>query len=214
MQLPPDKANAYLMELRKLLRKKRIPIARFRKIVGKLCFAALCLPAGQSFMMPLNIAMRGEPKHIGNGAKSEVRESIGDWIQLIKELASRPTSVHELVAKTVDYYGYCYACNTGAGGVWLPLSSELDPFIWRVQWPPDIVRRLATWDGISISDAECAGVLLQQMVLEMQVTDLRHTKSVPFCNNTPAVSWVTRMALKRSRVGGRLIKGLAVWARQ
>ena len=98
VQLPPDKASAYIAKLKKLLRKKRIPIARFRKIVGKLRFAALCLPAGRSFMTPLNIALQGEPKHIGNGTKSEVSESIGDWIQLIKELASQPTSMHEFTS--------------------------------------------------------------------------------------------------------------------
>ena len=137
---------------------------------------------------------------------------MGDWIQLIKELASRPTSNHELVAKTVDCYGYCGACNTGAGGVWLPLSSELDPFIWRVQWLPNIVRCLATWDNISISDTECASVLLQQMGLEIKVANLRHKKLVPFCDNMPVVSRVTRMVLKQSRVGCRLVKGLAVGA--
>ena len=68
--------------------------------------------------------------------------------------------MHEVVATSVDYYGYCDACQTGAGGVWLPLESDLDPFVWRVKWPEDIVRKLVEYDGISISDAECASVLL------------------------------------------------------
>lgn len=211
--LPDNKASAYIDELKKLLRKRKIPLARFRKIVGKLRFAALCLPAGKALMTPLNMAMRGNPKDIGSGKKSEVHESLGDWLQLIKSLSSRPTSVHELIAKSVDYYGYCDACKTGAGGVWFPLESELDPFVWRVKWPQDIVNRLAKYDGISISDAECAGVLLQQMALEMEVADLQHKKALPFCDNTPAVSWVTRLASKQSRVGGRLSKGIAMRAR-
>ena len=213
VQLTPDKAKAYGDELKKLLRKKKIPLARFRKIVGKLRFAALCLPAGRALMTPLNMAMRGKPRDIGSGKHSEVHESLGDWLQLIKSLASRPTSVHELVAKSIDFYGYCDACKTGAGGVWLPFNTDLDPFIWRVQWPKDIVQQLGDYEGISISDAECAGVLLQQFALECQVDDLVHKKALPFCDNTPAVSWVTRMASKQSRIGGRLAKGIAIRAR-
>ncbi|KAL7546208.1 hypothetical protein ACHAWF_014642, partial [Thalassiosira exigua] len=185
--LPPDKAEAYTEELRKLLRKKSIPLPRFRKIIGKLRFASLCLPAGRALMSPLNRALRGDPKVIRCGRTTEVHESLGDWLQLIKDLSKRPTSVHELVAKSVDFYGYCDACNTGAGGVWLPLDSALEPFLWRVSWPPDIVRRLATYEGLSISDGECAGVVLQQLVLEQMVTDLRHKKAVAFCDNTPSV---------------------------
>ena len=101
----------------------------------------------------------------------------------------------------------------GASGVWFPLESDLDPFVWRVKWPEDIVRKLSEYHGISISDVECAGVLLQQMGLESEVADLHHKKAVPFCNNTPAVSWVTRMASKQSQVVGFLAKGIAFRAR-
>ena len=211
--LPESKASAYTMELRKLLRKKKIPLARFRKIVGKLRFAALCLPAGRALMTPLNMALRGEPRFIGSGKKSEVHESLGDWLKLIESLASRPTSVHELRAKVIDFYGYCDACNTGVGGVWLPLHSPLDAFVWRFKWPKDIAQKLSTYDGLSISEAEGAGVLLQQMVLESEVEDLQHKKALPFCDNTPAVSWVTRMASRQNRIGGRLAKGMAMRAR-
>ena len=164
-------------------------------------------------MTPLNMALRGEPRFIGSGKKSEVHESLGDWLKLIESLASRPTSVHELRAKVIDFYGYCDACNTGVGGVWLPLHSPLDAFVWRFKWPKDIAQKLSTYDGLSISEAEGAGVLLQQMVLESEVEDLQHKKALPFCDNTPAVSWVTRMASRQNRIGGRLAKGMAMRAR-
>ena len=35
-ELPPDKTKAYADEVKKLMRKKKILLARFRKIVGKL----------------------------------------------------------------------------------------------------------------------------------------------------------------------------------
>ena len=117
IELPDDKAKEYAEELRKLMRRKKIPVARFRKIVGKLRFAAFCLPAGRALMTPLNMAMKGDPSSIPSGKKTEVRESLGDWLQLIKSLKERPTSVHEIVSTNVDFYGFCDACNTGAGGV-------------------------------------------------------------------------------------------------
>ena len=82
-----------LAELKKLRKKKSIPLKRFREIVGKLRFAAICLPAGKALMTPLNMALKGTPASIGNGKKSEVAESLGDWQKLIESLAShqKPT---------------------------------------------------------------------------------------------------------------------------
>jgi hypothetical protein len=82
-----------------------------------------------------------------------------------------------------------------------------------VAWPSNIVKRLVIYDNLSISDAESAEVLLQQMALEVAVVQLRHNKAVSFCDNTPAVLWVTQMTSRQSRVGGRLVKGLAIRAR-
>ena len=106
VELPPDKAKAYAEEVKKLMRKKKIPLARFHKIVGKLRFDALCLPVGRGLMAPLNMAICGTPCNIGCGKKSEVHESLGDWLQLTKDLGSRPMSVHKIVTMSVDYYGY------------------------------------------------------------------------------------------------------------
>ena len=68
---------------------------------------------------------------------------------------------------------------------------------------------MAEYDGISISDAECAGVLMQQIGLESEVAGLHNKKAVPFCDNTPVVSCFTRMASKQSRIGGRMEKSIA-----
>ena len=46
VELPPDKAEAYGGKLKKLKWRKKIQLACLCKIVGKLRFAALCLPAG------------------------------------------------------------------------------------------------------------------------------------------------------------------------
>lgn len=113
-------------------------------------------------MAPLNMVMQGSPKIIGARVKSEVWESLRDWIQLIKSLGAWPTSVHKLVATSMRSV--------------VPAHSDLDPFVWRVHWPPDFVNKLVTWDGLSISDIEYGGVVLQQVALKCEVSDLRHKK--------------------------------------
>lgn len=58
LELMPDKAAAYTSKLKKLMGRRKTPLTRFRKIVRKLRFAALCLPAGRVLMSPLNRAVR------------------------------------------------------------------------------------------------------------------------------------------------------------
>ena len=112
-------------------------------------------------MTPLNHTVWGEPQHITNIKGAEVNESLGNWLQLIKSLAARPTSVHKIVPQTVDFYGYCNTCNMGDGWAWLLMDSDLHPFIWRVLWPTNVVKKLQSYDGMLINNAECAEVLLQ-----------------------------------------------------
>ena len=85
--------------------------------------------------------------------------------------------------------------------------------MWRVKWPPGVVNKLKIFDNISISVGEAAGLLLQQMALEHDVEELHCKKALPFCDNTPAVSWVMRMTSRRSQVGGRMSKGIAMCAK-
>ncbi len=68
------------------------------------------------------------------------------------------------------------------------LASNLDPCICFMQGPKDIVKELEEYNGISTSDAECATVLLQKIVLEYKVDDLEHKKTLTFCNSTMLVS--------------------------
>jgi hypothetical protein len=66
-----------------------------------------------------------------------------DMAGLIRNLASRPTHVSELVqAEQPDYIGYCDASGFGARGVWFGGRQHLDPIVWRVQWPKDITNAI------------------------------------------------------------------------
>jgi hypothetical protein len=54
VRLPDPKSEASLKELRKVLRKKRVPLKCFRSLGGRLQHAARILPAAKSFFTPLN----------------------------------------------------------------------------------------------------------------------------------------------------------------
>ena len=59
IQLPPDRAALLLKEVKAILKKRRVPLKRFRSIAGRLQHAARILPAAKAFFTPLNNALKG-----------------------------------------------------------------------------------------------------------------------------------------------------------
>jgi hypothetical protein len=215
IKLPDKKAEALLKELRKVLRKQRVPLKRFRSLVGRLQHAARILPAAKAFFTPLNEALQGLPSFVGLGRHGEVRKALLDAGALIQELARRPTHVSELVDRDADYIGFCDASAFGAGGVWFSGGKSLAPTVWRFEFPPDITAQVISDKNptgvLTNSDLEMAGVLLHYMALEQLGVDLRHSSTTIGCNNSPAVSWTKRMATRASSpVAYRLLRGLAM----
>jgi hypothetical protein len=217
IQLPPGRADLLLKEVKSILKKKRVPLKRFRSLAGRLQHAAQILPAAKAFFTPLNNALKGTPAFIGLGRHSEVRHAILDFATVIRDLASRPTQVTELVQQDLDYVGYCDASAFGAGGVWFGAQKPLSPIVWRVQWPKDVTEAVVSTrnpDGhLTNSDLEMAGVLLQEAVLEAALGPARmvNVQAAMGCDNSPAVSWTTRMATRSaSPISFRLLRGLAM----
>jgi hypothetical protein len=215
VQLPKTKSEALLKELRKVLKKQRIPLKRFRSLAGRLQHAARILPAAKAFFTPLNEALRGTPSFIGLSRHGEVRKALLDAGALIQELSRRPTHVSELVEHDPHYIGFCDASAFGAGGVWFSGSKSLRPSVWRVEFPSDITAQVISDTNptgvLTNSDLELAGVLLHYAVLEQLVPDLTHVQVAIGCDNTPAVAWTKRMAARASSpVAYRLLRGLAM----
>jgi hypothetical protein len=217
IQLPPSRAADLLREIKAVLKKRRIPLKRFRSLVGRLQHAARILPSARAFFTPLNNALRGLPDFIGLSRTGEVRIALLDIACVIRDLASRPTHVSELVqAEEPDYIGYCDASGFGAGGVWFGGKTKLDPIVWRIQWPKDITGALVSDSNphgtITNSDLEMAGVLLQEAVLEAELGSCMVGKHfVIGSDNSPAVAWTARMASRSaSPIAFRLLRGLAM----
>ena len=63
---------------------------------------------------------------------------------------------------------------------------------------------------ITNSDLEMAGLLLVFLVMEEIIRDLKEKNIALFSNNTPTVSWVTRLASRQSIVTANLVVALAL----
>jgi hypothetical protein len=217
VQLPPSRADNLLQEVKSILKKKRVPLKRFRSIAGRLQHAARILPAAKAFFTPLNNALKGTPAFIGMGRHGEVRHALLDFAAVVRDLASRPTHVKELVQQPLDYVGYCDASAFGAGGVWFGANTTLRPIVWRIQWPQDITNAVVSTSNptghLTNSDLEMAGVLLQEAVLEAALGPIRmqNAQTAIGCDNSPAVAWTRRMATRSaSPISFRLLRGLAM----
>jgi hypothetical protein len=212
IRLPQEKADKIQLELKKVLRKTKCQLRRFQSIVGKLRHAALILPAAKGLFTPINTALRGNPSMVGLGAKSDVRQALIDLGAIIESLTTRPTHVSEIVSADPEIIGFCDASGAGAGGVWF--DAQCNPVVWRMAFPADITKEIASAKNpkgrITNSDLELAALVLHHLVLE-QVTPLKRKHVAAFSDNTPTVSWVTKMASHSSSpVAGRLLRGLAM----
>jgi hypothetical protein len=217
VQLPPPRADDLLKEVAAVLRKKRVPLKRFCSLSGRLQHAARILPSARAFFTPLNNALKGIPKYIGMSCHGEVRHALLNMGHALRNLASWPTHVSKLVQSDhPDYIGYCDASGFGAGGVWFGGQQKLAPIVWRIQWPKDITVALVSDKNptgtITNSDLEMAGVLLHEVVLETHLGNaIKAAHLVIGCDNSPAVSWTTRMATRSATpIAYRLLRGLAM----
>jgi hypothetical protein len=146
VHLPLAKASAYINETHTLLRQKTVPLKKLQMLVRKRQHASIILPAAKGFFSPLNDAMRGNPKLIGLGANSEVRQALEDLISLMHLLSSRPTHIRELVPDVPHHASYHDAEAEGAGGVWFSLCGDTPPVVWREGFPEDIAREVVSVD--------------------------------------------------------------------
>jgi hypothetical protein len=92
-----------------------------------------------------------------------------EWKIVLKHLLARPTSVYELRPTLPRYQGLCVASTSwGIGGVWFGAECPLQPIVWFLQWPPDILKAIQT-NQLNINTLELFTILVQHLVLETVV---------------------------------------------
>jgi hypothetical protein len=213
VRISESKADNIVHEIRQILKKKRVQLKRYRKIVGKLRHVALIMPGTKGMFSPINKALKGDPSMIGLGKESEVRAALLDLAVLVQDLCKRPTHIKELIPGGNHYTRYCDACATGAGGVWMSGEASLPPIVWRMPFDLAVSSQVVSDKNLhgrlTNSDLEMAAVLMQYMILQQHV-DLQYVRAGVFSDNTPTVAWSKRMADKSQYpTAGRLLRGLA-----
>ena len=213
LELPNGKPQAIIDSLNDMLKLHKVPLDTFQSITGKLQHASMGLPGGKGLFSPIFNAMLGDPAFIT--MSSHLRQVLKDWICLLRQMATRPTSVLELVPGYPAYIGYVDACKYGMGGVWLSGEQNLHPTVWRFPFPSDIQQRLSSSSNktgdITINDLEMAALLTHFLVLEhISPTSLKFTTVAIFSDNTPTVAWAYRLQSSKSIVAGHLLRALAI----
>ena len=218
--LAEEKRAALLLILKGWLRtssrtKAGIPFKHFESVVAKLRHAFTAIPAGKGLLSPCNKLLALKPHFIFLHRNNDLRIALSDIRTLLQQSVTHPTRCRELISGYPHLIGYCDASKHGFGGVVIGEATATPPTVFRGKWTPDITQDLVSDDNphgrLSISDLEMAGLLLMWFVVE--AINSRATpdlKVALFSDNAPTVSWVDRLASRRSLVGARLVRALAL----
>jgi hypothetical protein len=126
----------------------------------------------------------------------------------------QPTRCKELVRAWPDDIGICGALSFGFGGVIVGENNDCPPTGVCLQWPADITNNVKSDSNPNVtimnSDFEMAGLLLALLVVEEIVCNLRERNIALLSDNTPTVSWVTRLSSRHSIVAANLVAALAL----
>lgn len=212
MELPPKKVQDLRDTLQRILRQGHYPTDKFESLIGKCQHGCMGIPGGTAVLPPLYQALHSAKQ--ANKASviihpaSSQQLALRDLRTLFLVMSKRPTHCKQLIPGFPGYIGYCDACKWGAGGVWISGSRGLRPIVWRFPWPPLVIKRFEA-NEITVNDLEMAGVLLEYLLLE-QLVDVKHLHTAVWCDNTSAVSWMSRMGSKKSKVGQQLTRAFAL----
>jgi hypothetical protein len=104
---------------------------------------------------------------------------------------------------------------TWLGCVIIGEHSPCIPRVFCLEWPNTVKSQLKTVPNqkgaISNSDLEMAGLLMLWLVIEKVASALREKHVALSTNNSPSVSWVTRLASKSlPTMAARLIRALSL----
>ena len=217
--LESDKRDILLTVLTGWLRAGRdkncgIPFSEFQSIVAKVRHAFLTIPAGRGLMSQFNTILRKQPTRVFLHRNRALRTAIAECRTFLRESVSLPTKCASLVTAWPDYIGITDASSFGAGGVIVGENKAAPLTVFRVQWPPDITAAVISDNNpegtLTNNDLEMAGLVLLWLAIEATCPDLEGSHVALYSDNTPTVSWVERMASKKSPIAMQLLRALAL----
>ena len=215
VELEEERVLKLRKDLKDMLRRRTsIPLDTFQEVAGKLQHASLGVPGGKGLFTPINKQLGREAKWINLTRNRPLRTALSDWRALLLEANKEPTKALELVHGEPAFIGIVDASKGGVGGVVFGHLEACRPTVFRFEWPAEIQEKVQTQDNpsgtITNSDLEMAGLLMVWLVMEAVAPSLRHKHVALLSDNSPSVSWVTRLASKSSMIAGGLLRALAL----
>jgi hypothetical protein len=119
--------------------------------VGKLVNATRIAPAAKALLTPFFQAMRNDPTRVQVPKKgTDLHSAIIDMLEMLKDLAHRPTHLMELVLQTPTTEGMTDASTSqGIGGV--IFAPHVRPTVYRVNLLAEVLAAVAR-EEITIND--------------------------------------------------------------
>ena len=212
ISITDDKASKLLASLTEVHQANRIKLKILETLHGRLQWLSDAIPTGKPLLGELSTFLHSCPLSPWTWVKvpPHIKVFCTDWKKLVKLIQARPTSVKELVPTKPNYQGFCDASGTwGAGGVWFGAECLLQPVVWFVQWPPDIIKLYQEEQIINV--LELATALLHWLVLEQIAPDdtLRHQSASMWIDNTSAVAWAYKLR-SSSPAAARILRALTI----
>ena len=114
------------------------------------------------------------------------RDELRDWKWLAGGIATRPTSISEVVLHPPSIWQATDAAKAVMGGVIFDLTKQAEPIVWRQPFPVEIqslwVIDVNPRGDITNSDAELYGVIVGHHVCA-QNYDVWHRNITACCDN-------------------------------
>ena len=144
------------------------------------------------------------------------RDKLCDWKWLSGDIATRPTSISEVVRHSPSIWQATDAAKAGMGGVIFDLTKQAEPIIWRQPLPVNIqscwVSDVNPRGDITNPDAELCGVIGGHDICA-QKFDMRHRNITTCCDNTPSVACSLTGSVSRDSQVVYLLRLLALHRR-
>ena len=195
-----------------------IPFKEFESTIQKIRHSFTSIPMGVSLLSPCNRILKRKPKYVYINRNKRILTAVEGCRTLLRESTKEPTRCRQLVTGWPDYIGFVDASSHGAGGVVIGELSPCVPTIFRWQWPDDVTNDIKTENNpggnITNSDLEMAGIVLLWLTMEEVCKPLEEKQITLLNDNSPSISWTTKLASKRSRVAEHLIQALALRVKQ
>ncbi len=187
---------------------------QFETIVAKLRHVFTAIPAGVGLLSPCNRILAQKPQMVWLLSHKQLLAAIRGCRTLLQESTKDLMRCRELVSGWLDFVGIVDASSHGVGGVVIGELAECVPTVFHWEWPTDIKENLCSASnptgGITNSDLEMAGILLLWLVTEKVCQPVQEKRAALFSDNSPTVSWVTRLASRKSIVAEHLVQALAL----